>query len=72
MTKVTEDQFHWEGDRLIHRPTGATFSLNSEWVNFGRAGETLDDSTSYEREDVADVASRMVFAERECRKAGPS
>lgn len=60
MTAVTREQFEWDGDRLTHKPTGAQFNRRSEFVNYKRAGETLEDGTCYEREDVLAVAHRMV------------
>jgi hypothetical protein len=60
MTEVTREQFKWEGERLTHVPTGARFHKRSEFVNFGRAGETLSDGCCYEQEDVLQVAHEMV------------
>jgi hypothetical protein len=68
MTEVTEDQFEWEGERLTHKPTGAFFSLRSQMVNYGRAGETLADGMCYERPDVLRVANSLVV-ERKSKEA---
>lgn len=61
MTAVDRDQFEWEGDKLTHKPTGARFDRKSPIVNYGRAGETLEDGTCYEREDVYSVAHQLVL-----------
>ena len=60
MTKVTRDQFEWDGDRLVHNPTGAMFNRRSQFINYKRAGETLDNGTCYEKEDVLAVANQLV------------
>ena len=72
MTEVTEGQFSWEGDRLVHEPTGTTFELNSEFINYAQAGDTLDSGECYERAEVAGVANNMVFVERARRAAESS
>jgi hypothetical protein len=59
-TKVTEDQFEWRGDNLIHLPTGASFWVGSAWVNYGRAGDVLPDGRDFAREDVRHVARRLL------------
>jgi len=61
MTKVARDQFKWDGDRLIHEPTGAKFHRNSDFVNYGRADEDLEDGTCYEREDVLEMAHQLIL-----------
>lgn len=52
MEPVTKDQFEWEGERLFHRPSGAKFHLRSDVVNYGRAGEDLEDGSTYLPEEV--------------------
>jgi hypothetical protein len=59
-TKVTEDQFEWCGDKLIHVPTGASFEVGSDFINYGRAGDVLPDGRDFAREDVRHVARRLV------------
>lgn len=61
MTKVTRDQFVWDKDRLIHKPTGASFNRRSQIVNYQRAGEVLSDGTCYDRADVYSVANNLVY-----------
>lgn len=60
MSEVTKEQFEWDGEVLTHKPTGATFRLRSQIVNYGRAGETLADGECYERPDVLRVANNLV------------
>ena len=60
MTAVTRDQFAWDGDKLAHKPTGCWFNRRGHVVNYKRAGDTLDDGTCYEREDVFAVAEELV------------
>jgi hypothetical protein len=60
---IFSDQFEWQADRLVHKPTGASFGWaypNSESsnliINYGRAGDLNSDGTTYEREDVLRMA----------------
>lgn len=53
-TTVSRDQFEWEGDRLVHQPTGAWFAWaypNSEsasiTTNWGTAGDVLDNGDDF-------------------------
>ena len=50
MTKVKRDQYEWDGNKLTHKPTGARFSRNSSIVNYGNAGDILENGECYERE----------------------
>ena len=68
--QVFSKEFEWHGDRLIHQPTGASFSLaypNSDssalFINYGSAGDLLRDGTTYEREDVLRMA-QVIFDQR--------
>jgi hypothetical protein len=67
---VFSDDFEWRDARLIHKPTGASFSLaypNSDSsalsINYGSAGDLLSDGTTYEREDVLRMA-QVIFDQR--------
>jgi hypothetical protein len=64
MTKVTEDQFEWSGDKLVHVPTGASFVLGSEFINYGRAGDVLADGRDFDRGDVRQVAHSLMVRRR--------
>jgi len=33
--EVTKDQFHWEGDTLVHTPSGARFNKSTGVVDWG-------------------------------------
>lgn len=69
MTEVLRDQFEKLSDLQVrHIPTGATFSTyrydkpsrekigSSLMVNWGRAGDRLDNGDEYERDAVGSVA----------------
>jgi hypothetical protein len=60
MDKVTEEQFEWRGDKLVHIPTGASFVLGSQFINYGRAGDVLPDGRDFDRGDVRQVAHRLM------------
>ena len=61
MTKVKRDQYEWDGNKLTHKPTGARFSRNSSIVNYGNAGDILENGECYEREDVFAMAHELVL-----------
>ena len=61
MTKVSRDQFAWEGEKLIHKPTGARFHRNSAVVNKGRCGDDLENGECYEWDEVLAEAHQMVL-----------
>lgn len=61
MTKVTRDQFEWDGNTLTHKPTGARFNRISKIINYGNAGDTLKNGECYEREDVYAIANEMAL-----------
>jgi hypothetical protein len=62
-TQVTDEQFEWRGDDLVHVPTGASFEPRTNFVNFGDAGNVLPDGRDFDRGDVLAVARRLM-AER--------
>jgi hypothetical protein len=85
MTDVTREQFETVTDAQVrHRPTGATISAyrydeptrdkiaGDLKVNWGRAGDRLDNGDEYEREHVAHVAidllTELAIAEAERQK----
>jgi hypothetical protein len=60
MTTVTRDQFAILGKRLRHVPTGARFSVGSDVINWGRAGDVLPNGDDFEREDIRRVAIEIM------------
>ena len=60
MTKVTEDQFEIYGPIVRHVPTGARFTVGSDIVNWGRAGDVLPSGEEFEREDVQRMAFKIM------------
>jgi hypothetical protein len=70
-TKVLEEQFAWDGDRLIHRPTGAWFAwsypdsdTDDVTINWSRCGDVLDNGDDYDRGDVGGMASQLLAEKR--------
>jgi hypothetical protein len=70
-SKVEESQFEWQGDRVVHTPTGATFSWsypNSQseqvTVNWKNAGDVLDDGRDFDRDEVMKGAMQMLAQKR--------
>jgi hypothetical protein len=70
-TKVTPEQFKWDGKRLLHEPTGARFSWaypKSEsfdlHYNWGRAGDILGNGDDYSQEEVKRVAMEILMEKR--------
>ena len=62
MTEVLDSDFEWQDGKLVHMPTGATFTPGSSWVNWGRAGEVLDDGRDYDKDEVVAAAVRIIRA----------
>ncbi len=62
MTEVLDSDFEWHDGKLVHMPTGAVFTPGSDWVNWGRAGEVLDDGREYDMGELLSAALRMIFA----------
>jgi hypothetical protein len=60
-TQVNRDQFKWHGNKLIHEPTGARFTIGSQIVNYGRAGSVLPNGDDFEKEDVLAVAHQLIL-----------
>jgi hypothetical protein len=70
--KVWSDQFKWQGEKLVHEPTGASFQWSyprtesyQVTINWGRAGDVLPNGDDYEREDIALVAGVLLGEQRE-------
>lgn len=61
MTEVKREQFKWDGDKLIHKPTGAYLFRNSSLIIWGAAGERLDDGECYERDDLYELGHQMIL-----------
>jgi hypothetical protein len=55
-TKVVREQFGWNGNRLIHKPTGARFTLGSDFMNLGRIGCVLPNGDDFEKVEVLKMA----------------
>ena len=60
MTQVTKDQCYWDGDTLTHDPTGASIKRNTDFINYGRAGEVLEDGRHFDRNDVGAMLLRLM------------
>jgi hypothetical protein len=66
-TKVTREQFEILEDAVIHTPTGARFSAypgrpEISNINWGRAGDLLENGDEYRREDVQGMAAQLLRA----------
>jgi hypothetical protein len=64
-TKITREQFTFEGDVLCHRPTGARFTAEAGhaepvWIDWGRAGEGLPNGEAYDQDEVLAVAREVM------------
>jgi hypothetical protein len=60
MTTVTRDQFEIQGNVVAHVPTGARFTVGSDFVNWGRAGDVLPDGDDFERKDILHIAIQIM------------
>lgn len=70
-TEAMADQFEWEGDNLIHRPTNARFwwsypnsDSDNIGINWGNAGDRLENGEDYDRENVESVAFALLAKKR--------
>lgn len=63
-TKPDESQYSWEGRALIHKPTGAKWSIYPNGapssVNWGRAGDVLPSGEDYDRGDLERLALFLI------------
>jgi hypothetical protein len=63
--KVMAEQFMLEGDKLIHRPTGATFWLGDKNMVCCEPGRlNLQTGDDYKLEELKDEAWRIMAIER--------
>ena len=60
VTEVSEDQFVWTANGLVHEPTGARFNPKSSVGNWGNAGVVLPDGRDFDRDEVLAVAQRII------------
>jgi hypothetical protein len=72
MSVVRRDQFDIISDiQVVHKPTGATFSVyrypdpnvdvcSEMRVNWGRAGDRLENGDEYDRDEVEHVARELL------------
>jgi hypothetical protein len=70
-TKVLQEQFSWESDRLVHQPTGAWFAWSypdsdsdDVVINWSRCGDLLDNGDDFDRDDVGRMASELLAEAR--------
>jgi hypothetical protein len=64
-TPVVPSQFAVGKNKIVHKPTKATFSFDTgrttfKSVNWGRAGEQLSTSSDYRKDDVMRVAQQLL------------
>jgi hypothetical protein len=66
--EVTKDQFHWEGDMLIHAPSGARFNASSGVADWRNKANLHGDE--YDPVEVGYVAGQLLAGRS--RPAEPS
>lgn len=64
-TQVTREQFEISLDAVVHTPTGARFSAyrgrpEISNINWGRAGDVLENGEDYRREEVRAIAEQLL------------
>ena len=64
-TKITREQFAFEGEVLRHRPTGARFTATPgqaepAWIDWGRADETLANGERYDQDEILATAREVM------------
>ena len=64
-TPVVPNQFAVGKNKIIHRPTTATFSFDTgdttfKTIDWGRADEQLSAGTEYRRDDIIRVAQQLL------------
>ena len=62
---VVPSQFEVGKNKIVHKPTKATFSFDTghatfKSVNWGRAGEQLSTGQDYRKDDVMRVAQQLL------------
>jgi hypothetical protein len=65
LTPVVPSQYQVGKNKIVHKPTQATFSFDTgqttfKSVNWGRAGEQLSTGHDYRKEDVMRVAQQLL------------
>ncbi len=58
-----EDEFEWQGNDLVHKPTGATWSpIGGGEANYRPAtlGSNVGEGDKYREYEVVDVAKRLL------------
>jgi hypothetical protein len=63
--KPTLDEFELEGDRVLHKPTGAWFEASPgrpeiAHKDFGTAGNTQPNGDDYRPHEIEEIAARML------------
>jgi len=64
-TPVVPSQFAVGKNRIVHKPTTATFNFDTgdtafKSVNWGRAGEQLSTGQDYRKDDLMRVAQQLL------------
>ena len=66
--KPSADEFEVQENKVVHRPTGATFTcypkptLSTDMhVNYKQAGNVLPNGDDYDREDIKAIAQKLLF-----------
>ena len=64
-TPVVPSQFAVGKNRIIHKPTTATFSFDTgnttfKSINWGRADEPLSSGQAYRKDDIIRVAQQLL------------
>jgi hypothetical protein len=65
-TPVVPSQFAVGKNRIVHRPTGASFTFKSgatffDEVDWGRAGDPASSARDYRKDDIERVAQRLLM-----------
>jgi hypothetical protein len=65
VTPVVPNQFEVSKNKIVHKPTKATFSFHAghatfKSVDWGRAGEQLSTGQDYRKDDVMRVAQQLL------------
>jgi len=65
VTPVVPSQFELGKNKIVHKPTRATFNFDTghttfKSVNWGRAGEQLSTGQDYRKDDVMRVAQQLL------------
>jgi len=65
-TPVVPNQFAVGKNRIIHKPTTATFSFEAghrtfESINWGRADEQLSSGLHYRKDDIIRIAQQLLI-----------